>query len=338
MHFAETTLTAQAVTRIESIDTATALHEEASKKHMPADLTLAAALTRAFEVTDQMFVDEVRRLGRPPKVVRTGACAMLVHVSHDQSLIHVANAGDCRAIVARQSDGNCQVHALSTDHNALTNDAEAQRLREQHPGEHRLLVRGYVKGRVQMTRSIGDLYLKHADFNNTALGKTQIREPYDPPYLSCTPEITSYSVDPADQFMVVATDGLWSELTNEDVVEIAADAIRRQECPARELAARALGEAALQEGLPVEALLRIPTGQIRKRIHDDITVSVITLNSQGNRLNQLGAPVSLELKRVDESTAVVRAAGEEVTIPVGWLPPTVQAGDQLQLVVDNDKA
>eukprot|EP00658_Telonema_sp_P-2_P074291 TRINITY_DN63480_c0_g1_i1.p1 TRINITY_DN63480_c0_g1~~TRINITY_DN63480_c0_g1_i1.p1 ORF type:complete len:343 (+),score=71.93 TRINITY_DN63480_c0_g1_i1:65-1093(+) len=240
--FAQRTLIAQAVMRLEA-------RENVLGDTRPAPVELhtkfAEAMVDAFEATDQMFADQVRKAGRPPKVTRTGACAMLVHVSADHKMLHVANAGDCRCVLARVGDnGEMEAVALSQDHNAMTNPHEARLLAAKHPGEGKLLTRGYVKGRVQMTRSIGDLYLKYEEFNTKSLGKTQVQQPYHPPYLSCMPEMTAHTIQPSDRFLVIATDGLWSELENHEVISIAQRAMTKGDCPARELAAKALNEAA----------------------------------------------------------------------------------------------
>jgi len=330
--FAATTLVNQARARLEEIVTTDKLQRDADYDPASPQVPLVrAALIDAFEQTDELFKEQVRSLGKPRKVMITGACAMLVHLSADQTEIHIANAGDCRVVLAQIAEEGAPVVplALSQDHFALTNKSEKTRLETEHPDEARLLVRGYVKGRVQMTRSLGDLYLKDAEFNTSELGKTRVVEPYTPPYLTCTPEVTVHRVTSQDRFLVIASDGLWSEMSNKEVVTMAEEAKERGDCPARELAASALQTAAIAEGLPVEAVLRIPTGRVRKRIHDDISVTVVDLQL-------LNAEPRLEVRvQAIESVlgkVVLCAHEDEVRVPVEWLPEDVKVGDMIELV------
>lgn len=41
-----------------------------------------------------------------------------------------------------------------------------------------------------------------------------------PPYLEVTPEITYHKLRPQDRFLILATDGLWDELHNEEAVRL----------------------------------------------------------------------------------------------------------------------
>ena len=41
-----------------------------------------------------------------------------------------------------------------------------------------------------------------------------------PPYVTARPEVTHHKLTENDKFLVIATDGLWDELSNEEVVEL----------------------------------------------------------------------------------------------------------------------
>ena len=61
----------------------------------------------------------------------TGCTACVAHV--DLEGIHVANAGDCRAVLGvQEEDGSWSALPLSRDHNAQ-NQSELQRIRARHP-------------------------------------------------------------------------------------------------------------------------------------------------------------------------------------------------------------
>ena len=86
--------------------------------------------------------------------------------------LYVANTGDSRAIVV-SVDPTGRMHAqdMSNDHN-VRSEGEVALLESRHPGEPRLLGDGRqrrVKGRIKVTRSLGDLYLKDQQFNQLPL-------------------------------------------------------------------------------------------------------------------------------------------------------------------------
>lgn len=72
-----------------------------------------------------------------------------------------------------------------------------------------------------MSRSIGDLYLKKAEFNKEPLyAKFRLREPFKRPILSSEPSISVHELQQHDQFLIFASDGLWEHLSNQDAVDI----------------------------------------------------------------------------------------------------------------------
>lgn len=74
---------------------------------------------------------------------------------------------------------------------------------------------------LQVSRSIGDVYLKKAEFNKEPLyTKYRIREPFKRPILSGEPTITEHEIQPQDQFLIFASDGLWEQLSNQEAVDI----------------------------------------------------------------------------------------------------------------------
>jgi hypothetical protein len=70
-------------------------------------------------------------------------------------------------------------------------------------------------------RSIGDAYLKKQEFNKEPLlSKFRLREPFDKPILSSEPSVVVQPLQPHDQFLIFASDGLWEQLTNQEAVDI----------------------------------------------------------------------------------------------------------------------
>lgn len=74
---------------------------------------------------------------------------------------------------------------------------------------------------LQVSRSIGDVYLKKAEFNREPLyAKFRLREPIKRPILSSEPSISVHQLQPHDQFIIFASDGLWEHLSNQEAVDI----------------------------------------------------------------------------------------------------------------------
>lgn len=69
------------------------------------------------------------------QVAFAGCTACVAHIGTDG--IHVANAGDCRAVLGvQQDDGSWSALPLSQDHNSQ-NQAEVERIISQHPPSER---------------------------------------------------------------------------------------------------------------------------------------------------------------------------------------------------------
>ncbi len=74
---------------------------------------------------------------------------------------------------------------------------------------------------MQVSRSIGDVYMKQARFNReTLIGKFRHPEPMNMPILTANPTIISHPLHPNDSFLIFASDGLWEYLSNERAVDI----------------------------------------------------------------------------------------------------------------------
>lgn len=174
-----------------------AVDAKARDQNLRPDQQLVKDLqTTAIENTFVEFDKEFAKGMRPAytsgfgKVASVGSCVLFTCVregtlaSGDASRpIIVVNLGDCRAVMgSRQPESIFNLFswsgtmkneytptALTKEHNARVPE-EAQLLRERHPNENDIVIckserACYVKGRLQLTRALGDLYLKHSDFN-----------------------------------------------------------------------------------------------------------------------------------------------------------------------------
>ncbi|KAG5175543.1 phosphatase 2C-like domain-containing protein [Tribonema minus] len=259
---------------------------------------ISGALSRAFLRVEREFLYQVQsafELGFGD-VARSGACALFAMIRGDN--LFVANAGDCRAVLGRRAeDGTARMEAvaLSNDHNARE-PAEQAKLRALHPTEEDIIrckraTSCYVKGRLQPTRSLGDAYLKYSEFNREAgahrSAGRHLPPPYTPPYITADPEVQHHAIDRAvDEFVVLASDGLWDYLSNEEAVAIVGAAALDAGNPRgasdaliREVLERAARHHAVEGG--AESLRKLPGGRARRGKHDDLTCVVIYLADKG---------------------------------------------------------
>jgi pyruvate dehydrogenase phosphatase len=137
-----------------------------------------------------------------------------------------------------------------------------------------------VKGLIQVSRSIGDFYLKKPEYNREPLtARFRLPEPLKRPVMSADPECAVYTLGPRDEFIVFASDGLWEHLSNQEAVNIICSQPRQG--IARRLIKAAMQEAARKREMRYTDLKGIERG-IRRHFHDDITVIVLFLDPTNN--------------------------------------------------------
>ncbi|XP_019172347.1 PREDICTED: probable protein phosphatase 2C 60 isoform X2 [Ipomoea nil] len=238
-------------------------------------------IRKAFQATEEGFLSVVaKQWPMNPQMAAVGSCC-LVGIVCDGTL-YIANLGDSRAVMGRlvKATGEVLAIQLSTEHNASI-ESIRQELHSMHPDDSQIVVLKHnvwrVKGLIQVSRSIGDLYLKKAEYNKEPLyAKFRLREPFDRPILSSEPSILVHELEPHDQFLIFASDGLWEHLSNQEAVDIVQNGTRNGS--ARRLVKAALQEAAKKREMRYSDLKKIDRG-VRRHFHDDITVVVLFLDS-----------------------------------------------------------
>jgi pyruvate dehydrogenase phosphatase len=154
----------------------------------------------------------------------SGACALLSFYDSKTKLLRVACTGDSRAVLGRRgASGKWTATPLSEDQTGGT-PSENARLRKEHPGEDYVTRNGRILGQLEPSRAFGDAIYKWD--RETAMrmkanffGKTPSPLLKTPPYVTAEPIITTTKIEPEKgDFLVMATDGLWECLTNEEVV------------------------------------------------------------------------------------------------------------------------
>ena len=172
---------------------------------------------------------EVRRLREGKPVTKemesrimtalSGACAIAAVVQNAN--LYVATVGDCRAVLGRKlANGTWAALPLSVDQNA-DNPAEVKRVTEAHPGEKSAISQKRILGSLMPFRSFGDFDYKweRKELN----GLVTLSANYlTPPYVTAEPVITTHMLQEGDEFLIIASDGLWERLSNAKAVQAVA--------------------------------------------------------------------------------------------------------------------
>lgn len=137
------------------------------------------------------------------------------------------------------------------------------------------------------------------------------------PYITSEPAVTALDLTSADHFLVLATDGVWEQLSNEDAVRCVSSALkplgevgasvgggktgtspgtmRRQQRNAAggggsgsgggatsdALVNSVLARSAQGHGMSVPALRALPRGPRRRMLHDDVCATVVHFTDRG---------------------------------------------------------
>ncbi|MCJ1289784.1 hypothetical protein MMC34_001317 [Xylographa carneopallida] len=201
----------------------------------PSPESIDKAIKSAFLRLDHEIVHEsvekVIKMGNSKRVATellapalSGSCALLSFYDSRSKLLRVACTGDSRAVLGRRGpSGKWNAMPLSEDLTGGT-PSEIARLRAQHPGEEYVTHKGRILGGLEPSRAFGDAIYKWS--RETALrmksdffGRTPSPYLTTPPYVTAEPVVTTTRVEPnKGDFLVMATDGLWECLTNEEVI------------------------------------------------------------------------------------------------------------------------
>lgn len=169
----------------------------------------------------------------------SGSCALLTCVDVARRDVFVAVTGDSRAIAGWQNtkDGQWTIEPLSEDQTGR-NPSEVARMKSEHPSREAdtVIMRGRVMGGLEPTRAFGDAKYKwsadvqrqlHSAFSQDENGiqmRSMPRHLYTPPYVTAKPVVEWQRLPQPDaqgqkqlRFIVMATDGLWDLLNNDQV-------------------------------------------------------------------------------------------------------------------------
>ncbi|XP_024522271.1 probable protein phosphatase 2C 33 isoform X1 [Selaginella moellendorffii] len=195
----------------------------------------------------------------------------------------LGNVGDSRAVMGSRADDNSiRAVQLTVDLKPNLPAEEAERIRQckgrvfalhDEPEVARVWLPHDNSPGLAMARAFGDFCLK--DFGVIAV-----------------PEVSYYRITERDQFVVLATDGVWDVLSNEEVVKIVATA------PTKTTSARSLVESAVRAWR-----LKYPTSKM-----DDCAVVCLYLNKGKDATATQEAVVKKKVSGVSREETKVPAA------------------------------
>ena len=154
-----------------------------------------------------------------------GSCALLAIYNPKERTLRTAVTGDSRAVLGswKEDSRTYVAEPLSKDQTGFC-DQEVARLVEAHPGEQQDMLdpkSGRLFG-MAVTRAFGDHRWKYPldvlEHMRDKFFDSGPRPKYKtPPYMTAEPEVDTRPVATKD-FAILASDGLWDHMTNEDAV------------------------------------------------------------------------------------------------------------------------
>ncbi|KAF7818952.1 putative protein phosphatase 2C 25 [Senna tora] len=236
-------------------------------------------LRDAFSATEEGFLSLVRRTyGIKPLIAAMGSCCLVGVIW--KGTLYVANLGDSRAVIGSIGGSNKIIaEQLTREHNASREEIRRE-LRSLHPEDSQIVVMKHgtwrIKGIIQVSRSIGDAYLKRPEFSfDSSFPRFHLPDPIRRPVLTAEPSTCTRVLQPNDKFLIFASDGLWEHLTNQEAAEIVYNNPRTG--IARRLVRAALDVAARKREMRFKDIQKVEKG-IRRFFHDDITVVVVFID------------------------------------------------------------
>jgi len=137
-----------------------------------------------------------------------GCTAVAAMVRNGQ--VTIANTGDSRCVISR----NGVAEPLTLDHKPVLLE-EAERI---------MKAGGYVRdnrinGALNVSRTLGDLdFKRNADL------------PHTHQMVVATPDITTFNLQQGDEFVILACDGIWDVLSNQEAVDFVRKRIKSGRC------------------------------------------------------------------------------------------------------------
>jgi protein phosphatase 1G len=162
----------------------------------------------ALAIAEIMSELEKGQKDQCPKITEAGCTAICAAIKGKKLV--VANAGDSRGVLCRK---NGAVVPLSEDHKP-NNLTEHDRISKAGGW----VFDGRVNGQLALSRAIGDFDFKK---NKKMSAEDQA--------VTCDPDVMVIDLEEGDEFMILACDGIWDVVTNEEAVSFIREGLRTEQ-------------------------------------------------------------------------------------------------------------
>lgn len=172
--------------------------------------------------------------------VRGGTCCVTAFIRNGDLI--VSNAGDCRAVMSFSGAAK----ALTSDHRPSRED---EKDRIESLGGYVDCSRGVwrLQGSLAVSRGIGDSHLKQ--------------------WVIPEPETSVIKIEPGCEFLILASDGLWEKVSNQEAIDIARPMCMDRQRPSRLSACKKLVNLAVSRGSMDDiSVLIIQLGHYMKQV------------------------------------------------------------------------
>ena len=208
---------------------------EKNLRLIPSNEVIDKAIKQGFvKLDDQIVNKNVQKLLDSPNKnaaaellmpALSGSCALMSFYDTHSKMLKVAVTGDSRALLGSFNEemNKWTVEALSVDQTG-SNPTEVAKLLSEHPNEPNVVRNGRILGSLEPSRAFGDARYKwakeiQAKVYNQFFGRQSPANLKTPPYVTAEPILTTHEVNPSkNDFMVMASDGLYEMLSNEEIV------------------------------------------------------------------------------------------------------------------------
>lgn len=141
-----------------------------------------------------------------PSAGCTAVCAVVRN-----GVLYVANAGDSRCVLSRGG----RAIAMTQDHKPMDTEEYARIMKAGG-----FVADGRVNGSLNLSRALGDLEYKQTK----ELGPEE-------QMVTAFPEIRQQTLQPGDEFLLLACDGIWDVLTNQEAVDFVRERLQAGRSP-----------------------------------------------------------------------------------------------------------
>jgi serine/threonine protein phosphatase PrpC len=155
---------------------------------------LSYPVTKDYIRTVYDHVQNVLRNNHKNIAYRTGSTCLIVlqYIKNTKNWLNVLNTGDSRCIICRDNFA----HPLTKDHKP-----------------------GWPEERHRIEKLGGQIYLDGPDFR---IGDLSVSRAFGDieasPYVTHRPDTFKFELDKSDKFIILACDGLWDKVSNEEAV------------------------------------------------------------------------------------------------------------------------